>query len=229
MAAYDPKTVALVKKILGNPELFPDEFKSWIHSYGSNNLFPIDRSQVSAELQPTKYVTKLPPNPFDGQTVVLVDDLSNPTYRWWLHYNGKSTNAYKWEALGGMSWRSNRVTTLGATGVTSFSDLPGMNSLAAPYEGQYEIDYRADTVGDYGGAFPGPYDIFLADVVNGVVGLSPFSTATASYGGGSVAQIARRTALVGQAIKIQYKQGNGTADIRVENAGFSVIPVRLKG
>jgi hypothetical protein len=52
---YDPKTAALVQKVLGNPESFPDEFKGWLsQQINSDTNLKIGPSQLTAPETPQK-------------------------------------------------------------------------------------------------------------------------------------------------------------------------------
>jgi hypothetical protein len=88
------------------------------------------------------YGTSLPASPSDGQSAVLVDSTTNPTYTWRFRYNNGSTSAYKWEFVGGVPWAA---SYLGATQAISTvgSYVVALPQLTLPRAGEYVFDLTA--------------------------------------------------------------------------------------
>jgi len=86
--------------------------------------------------QSPSYGTTLPANPVDGQEHVLVDSATNPSYQWRFRYNAGSTSAYKWEFVGGSSWRADNAAAaaLAAGGWTTLAP-----TLTLPRAGDWVV------------------------------------------------------------------------------------------
>lgn len=103
-------------------------------------------------------VTALPENPFDGQEVILVDSLTNPTYQWRMRYNTGSTQPQgrKWAYVGGLPKELSNSGPPQA--FTLLADVPqGLSNLGTftiPATGQYAtrfggyIGYTVNTPGE---------------------------------------------------------------------------------
>ena len=94
---------------------------------------------VASQLAPPGYGTSLPASPVDGQEYILVDSVTAPTYSWRFRYNAGSTSLYKWEFVGGTSWRG-AVGSYGASG-TAWGGV-GVG-LTVPRAGIYSVAYGA--------------------------------------------------------------------------------------
>jgi hypothetical protein len=168
--------------------------------------------------------TTLPASPVDGQEAILVDSLTNPSYRWRLRYNAGSTSAYKWEFIGGTPAVS-EVLTNESVNSASYVDLttPGPQ-FTVPRAGDYLYAMTAQIFGTAANAA-------------GVLGLK---VGAATPAGDDTAIVTSATAnaqltttknrlLTGVAasslLKIQYSTGGGTANFlrRV----LTVQPVRV--
>lgn len=79
--------------------------------------------------------------PTDGYEVVLVDSVTNPTYRWHLVYNSLNNSNYKWECIGASG---GSVHSLGSAGV-NWAAIAG-SSIVIPRAGNYEIIYGFGSV-----------------------------------------------------------------------------------
>lgn len=82
--------------------------------------------------------------PTDGYEVVLVDSITNPTYRWHLVYNSLNNSSYKWECIGASG---GSVFGLGSGGV-NYAAIAG-SSIVLPRAGNYEVLYGFGSVGIY--------------------------------------------------------------------------------
>lgn len=92
-------------------------------------------------------VTALPGSPLDGQEVILVDSLTNPTYQWKMRYNAGSVQAQgrKWAYMGGIP---KEISNSGAQeSFTLIADTPQSLTQIAPFTvpstGQYHLRFGA--------------------------------------------------------------------------------------
>lgn len=82
------------------------------------------------------YATTLPGSPSDGDIAVLVDSLTLPTYQWKFRYNAGSSNADKWDFLGGAAQQINAATlTVASTTATDYTN----GSLTIARAGVYDF------------------------------------------------------------------------------------------
>ncbi len=105
------------------------------------------------------YGTSLPASPGDGDIHVLVDNAATPTYQWAFRYNASSSNADKWEFLGGPAGYSS-VDTSEGTASGSYAALATAGpTFAIPRSGVYVVEIEA-VMSDSGGYTPTfSYDI----------------------------------------------------------------------
>jgi Collagen triple helix repeat (20 copies) len=106
----------------------------WVKGVGG---VPVWSAITPADVVNIPYGTQLPNFPYDGQEAILVDSLTNPTYRWRFRYNAGSTSIYKWEFIGG----SPKVIsppnfTSPSTGAWNNDTAPNA-SFGIPREGDY--------------------------------------------------------------------------------------------
>jgi len=93
---------------------------------------------------PPTYATTLPASPVDGQEAILVDNVTNPTYQWRFRWNAGSTSPYKWEFVGGSTYRS-AVTTNETTASSSGTDLATVGpGFVCPRAGDYRVQFWAN-------------------------------------------------------------------------------------
>jgi len=104
------------------------------------NPWPAPVYDLSAYQPKITYTTTFPASPVDGQIVVLVDNLTAPTYQWHFRYNASSTLAAKWEYIGGTS-----VTVRVETQENKIEQLPPGDlatvgpQFIVPRGGAYEV------------------------------------------------------------------------------------------
>jgi hypothetical protein len=82
--------------------------------------------------------SQFPAAPYDGEQILYVDGLANPTYEWHLRYNAAATSGYPWECIGGAPVVSSQgaTQTLGATSVwQNFS----ATAFTIPKDGEYIV------------------------------------------------------------------------------------------
>jgi|SRR5215831_3310189 len=85
----------------------------WIKGVGG---VPVWAAITPADVANIPYGTSLPASPYDGQEAVLVDSTSAPNYQWRFRYNAGSSNAQKWEFVGGAPWLGLTTTAVGLPG-----------------------------------------------------------------------------------------------------------------
>ena len=92
-------------------------------------------------------VTALPASPTDGQEVILVNSLTDPTFNWRMRYNAGSTQAQgrKWGYIGGTPGRISHSGpplsfTLLADDPQAITDL---GTFVVPQSGRYNIRFGA--------------------------------------------------------------------------------------
>lgn len=172
------------------------------------------------------YVTALPGSPFDGQRVVLVDSLTDPTFSWQFRYiSAKTSN--KWVFLGGQPAIGN-VTTLETTASASYVDLTTVGpSITIPVAGTYYAVFGAQVSG--------------ASQLGGYVGLKVGAAAVAStaefvtgQASGSnqpaaVTGSASITAAASDVLKLQYHRNGAAGTAEFNNRWLHVLPRAIGG
>jgi hypothetical protein len=163
--------------------------------------------------------TSLPGSPTDGQLYELVDSLTTPTWSWLLRYAAGSSNADKWEFIGGPPKAS--ITSPGGTGSsTSAVDVPGGASLVIPRSGVY-IATWVNGAGNNG--ING--DIFWLNVNGTDVDSMSFTHRGANdviWGTRFYGPVA---ATAGHTWKTRYQVSGGTATFT--HVSISLMPVRI--
>jgi len=85
------------------------------------------------------YGTSLPASPTDGQQAILVDSITAPTWSWLFRYNAGSTNANKWEFLGGPPIESGPQGSCTCTTASTWVDASGGPAITVPRSGVYKL------------------------------------------------------------------------------------------
>jgi len=94
------------------------------------------------------YGTTLPASPVDGQEYTFVDSTTTPTYQWLFRYNAGSSNADKWEFIGGAPYQIsgapnailNTGTQVAATAAYWFTGM----SFTTPRAGVWIVEGTAE-------------------------------------------------------------------------------------
>jgi len=176
----------------------------------------------------TTYGTSLPASPVDGQEAVLVDSITNPQYVWRFRYNASSTQAYKWEFVGGYPYWTAVVGAENFNGINAWVDA-NTNvgpQIAAPRAGQYNISASASIASStasaacYIGICIGagsPVDPFQGFVGAGVA--NTYMTVAIPFGAGWF------TAAQGDLIRMRYLAAAGSGSIAKRN--LAIQPLRV--
>jgi hypothetical protein len=120
------------------------QFLKWVQS--SSKWVP-----SSAASGPTiTYATSPPGSPADGDVWIAVDSLTLPTYQWQFRWHSGSSNADKWEFIGGAAAFA-EVTTSETTASTTYAALATAGpTFTIPRAGVYTVEIgfrRSDTNG----------------------------------------------------------------------------------
>lgn len=173
------------------------------------------------------YGTSLPASPTDGQEFTLVDSVTAPTYQWRFRYNAGSSNAHKWDCIGG--------TLLGAfvlgpeyTTSTTDVDLATVGpSIVVPFTGVYHVQFGFQGIngGNTGG---GNATATLYDNTTAVSNANAITGISAASGVYSSAAMEAFSVLgtAGHTFKLKYSISNSV------NSGFvrrylKITPVRV--
>jgi len=123
---------------------------NWVE--GVTTLGPTNMNKIETELvyldtrippAAVAYGTSLPGSPVDGQTAILVDSTTNPSYQWAFRYNGGSSSSYKWEFVGGTAWTL-VIPDYTTTGTGAWQAASGAgNVLTIPRAGDYDFTLSA--------------------------------------------------------------------------------------
>jgi microcystin-dependent protein len=184
-----------------------------------------------ATASPPQYVTSLPSNPVDGQTVVYAADATNGVM-WTLRYRAAATGSYKWDVLGGPPLTA-FVATQQSRATNSYGDLTTSGpSVTVPLAGDYDVQVGA------GVQTPANTGVFATSRVSYQVGSTSASNDDSAYqvnfnsGAGEtheasvVSPLARKTGVaVSSAITAKYLAYGGTHYFA--NRWITVTPVRV--
>lgn len=170
------------------------------------------------------YQTTLPGSPVNGQTTILVDSTTSPTYAWRFRFNSaKSSN--KWDFIGGAPL-SAEVATTETTASTTYVALttPGP-SVAVPVAGDYIVEHGftgRDTVGGHSAQMS--YDIGGTGAVDADQALAP----NLANFGVTVARAKKKAGLTAVTLTAKYKtdtSGNGS----FANRWIRITPIAIGG
>lgn len=168
---------------------------------------------------------------FDGREILIVDNLSAPTYHWHFRFNSFSLLSEKWEFIGGSPAHEQNPTDSDTTS-TVYTNLPNIGPtlvLPAGVGGVFMIESGFTGRHDQpqnncymnfsinGGAVGGDDDAAIAHG-NGVGGL----------GETSVIARRRRTGIpAGATIQSKYRSSTAINQARFRNRFLSITPVRI--
>ena len=167
-------------------------------------------------------VTALPAYPGDGDTCVLVDSLTAATYAWPLVYVAGSSNADKWECVGGSAAFIAVEAAQGTTSATATDLGTDGPTFTTPRPGVYQIDFECDSTTGVAISVNNPVYLF----VNGVEATRHITRL--QNGWQSTVHAMWQAAGVGaaQVIKMRYSS-DGTNTITFSRRRMRVVPVRL--
>lgn len=169
------------------------------------------------------YGTSLPASPISGETYILVDSVTDPTYQWVFRYNTGSANTDKWEFMGGAPATS-EVLTGESTSSTSYVDLTTVGpSITVPRAGVYQVSLSAFTFNNdgvasnfstvkVGGAAAGDGNSLQHDVSGANKGLTNTRVLLLTFAASDVA-------------KVQYRVSAGIGSFL--NRNLSIVPIRV--
>jgi len=220
-----------IERVLGDPDLFPDKFKTWIQKFINNSpLLNITASQLAGFLPGGKinmnYGTTAPFNPGNGDLWLYPADDTNGV-NWLFRWNQGSASTYKWECIGGVPLTAENQSD-DTTTFAPYVDLTGTAgpSLTVPRAGDYLIAYNANVYNTSAGL------VCYVSVKLGGAATSDNESATQG-GGGMPAlnaqeasrQMRRNGLSASDVIKMQYGTNGGTFHARWRN--LSIVPVRV--
>jgi len=174
----------------------------------------------------SQYATSLPTSPYDGQTVILVDSITNPTYQWQFRYNIGSTSAYKWEFIGGTQVRSAPGGTLNVTNTTPTA-IPSGPTFTIPRSGDYDLRFGCQLQNTAG--FAGAYNAYAQLAAAGtMIGLVATFIPTATFAGAAVVSAAYNTLTAGQVIDMRCSNSTASGPTTsCGNAWLEITPRRI--
>lgn len=174
------------------------------------------------------YGTSLPASPVDGQTAVLVDSLSAPTWQWRFRYNAGSSSTYKWECIGGAAYHG-VPGGLGALTTTTLTDLGG-STFTIPRSGVYRTLHGASLYNN--GIFNGAYatQLFVCTGATAVGNNAELRHHAIIYAGGAVSTSNEITFASGNVLGLRAMLDRTVAaggQSTINTPWFDVYPVRV--
>jgi hypothetical protein len=124
------------------------------------------------------YGIALPASPADGQEAILVDSLTVPTYQWRFRWNAGSTNADKWEFIGGIALSGGNGAAANAPG-GGYAALANPVAVTLPRPGVYDLQY-----GGEGATGRAGNQLYLAPNGGGLAAADAQAATLGSSGGG---------------------------------------------
>lgn len=182
---------------------------------------------VPTTISTAGYAITLPGSPTDGQQAILVDSITLPTYQWLFRWNAGSSNADKWECVGGAPAEA-EVATAETTASTTYVDLATAGpSITVPRAGVYiitfgcEIDKTVSAVTTVHRVAAKLGAAAAADAESIVVTSANSTTQPTTVASPPI----RRTLAASDVVKLQYKTSADTA--RHTRRGLTILPVRV--
>lgn len=167
------------------------------------------------------YGTTLPASPTDGDTYILVDSTSNPTYQWMFLYHSGSANTDKWEFIGGVP-ANVEVTTQENTSSTTYAALATAGPLfAIPRAGVYDVYLEAGMV-----AITAAQTTWMSYDIGGTAAVDADAAAGASGAADpTFAARTRRKTLTAVTLTAKYRVSGNTGSF--QRRVMRVCPVRV--
>ncbi len=230
MPPYSEKNNALIKKVLSDPEHFPEEFKSWVASQlFSGSTLQLDRARLPKEVQPA-YVSNLvagpPGTPFHNQLWIATDVDANGAC-WSFRYNKLSGSAYKWEFIGGTPLFSEVVNGENSTSATYVALTTGGPAIQLARAGDYDVEIGAkfDTNANATTMYMS-YDIGATGAIDADAVLGAGSNVANSVIASSV-RPRRKTGLAAAVILTAKYRTNNVVTVQFTNRWMRITPVRI--
>jgi hypothetical protein len=169
------------------------------------------------------YATTPPGSPATGDIWIAVDSTTAPTYQWQFRWNGASTNADKWEFIGGIG-KTVRVDTSENTASGTDVDLTTVGpSFTLPRAGVYQIEWGF-LAGLAGGGNA------TSTLYKGAASLTLSAITDTTTIGGALMSASRVTEVTGFAasdvLKMKYNISNAV-NTSFASRYMRVIPVRV--
>jgi hypothetical protein len=168
------------------------------------------------------YDTTLPGSPINGQEAILVDSLTNPSYQWRFRYNTGSSDASKWEFVGGMPGFVLGVEDPGLMTNTA-PQLIATPAFVIPRLGRYVVEFGA-FMQSYSAS---QFDMFI-DITDGT-NVSPNQlrfVPVAQFNGATVMHAESRSASAGVTLQMRH-WGSNTNQRSLAPRWIKVTPVRV--
>jgi hypothetical protein len=171
------------------------------------------------------YGTTLPGSPTDGQEAILVDSITLPTYQWRFRWNAGSSNADKWEFVGGSAVVVEVATSETTTSATYAALATAGPSFTLPRAGVYVIEqgFRVSSLAANMGVFMS-YDIGGTGAADAD---SAQGTALGSPGEGTISRTRLKTGLTAVALVSKYRNNSGGSAAGFADRWMRVTPVRV--
>lgn len=183
----------------------------------------------------TTVVTSLPGSPLNGDSVILTDSVTAPTYNWHLRYDSSITSnsgLYKWRYLGGAAIEADGGVgsiTGGSVTYALFSTGGGTGSVSVvlPTAGIFDIFFGGAVFDSVGASQPLTVTVKLgtsaaADAESTRTWIA--ATANNVY---NISRKMRRTLASAMTLQLYGKSGAASGDYTIENAFLYVTPVLL--
>lgn len=173
------------------------------------------------------YGTTLPATPLDKQEAILVDSITNPNYQWRFRYNAGSTNAAKWEFIGGSILASAGGSLLLTPTMTAPAVIPAGPTLTVPRTGPYYCRFGAMLANN--ATYIGSYATLLQIYAGaGAVGSAQNYSHSAAWSGSPVSYSSYISLTAGQTLTLKAwldRTGNQT---QVSQCWLDIVPAKVQ-